>query len=222
MKNLLLPAVLIFIGLVLAGCGSAPPLVSDKYLNDSSLLTENPCGAPCFQGITIGQTTFADAERLVRDNPLFKDVQSQENPPQAAWSAVNGDQCCVMTADPSTGIVNQLLVYVAPNMRVRDVLAKYGEPAYVAVPKQDYSQTEAVLGLIYPKQGNLLWVMPGDGQSTLDEDDPIVIVLYLNPADFDDLLATAELNGWLGYVSVAEYRSADPVLTPRVTVTPAQ
>jgi len=66
----------------------------------------------------------------------------------------------------------------------------------------------------------VLWVMPGNAQSTLDATDPVVIVLYLNPAEFDRLLETAQLNGWLGYASVAEYRAAPLILTPRVTPTP--
>jgi hypothetical protein len=72
MKRLFLPAVLIFTGLLLAGCGSPPPLVSDRYLNDSSLITGNPCSAPCFQDITVGKTTFADALTLIRNNALFR------------------------------------------------------------------------------------------------------------------------------------------------------
>jgi hypothetical protein len=220
MKRLFLPAVLFFVGLLLAGCGSPPPLVSDRYLNDSSLITGNPCSAPCFQDITVGKTTFADALTLIRNNALFKDVQSQDNPPQAAWNAANGEQCCQMTANAQTGIVDALLIRVAPVMTVGEVIAKYGEPPYVSVLPQDYSETETALGLIYPEQGNVLWVMPGNAQSTLEATDPVVIVLYLNPAEFDRLLETAQLNGWLGYVSVAEYRAAPPILTPRVTPTP--
>ncbi|MFN7209324.1 MAG: hypothetical protein ACK4P1_02895, partial [Aggregatilineales bacterium] len=76
MKRLLLPAALIFTALLLAGCGAPPPLVSDQYLNDNSLVTGDPCGAPCFQDITVGKTTFADALTLIRNNALFKDLQS--------------------------------------------------------------------------------------------------------------------------------------------------
>ncbi|MFQ3535375.1 MAG: hypothetical protein SNJ58_05820 [Aggregatilineales bacterium] len=217
MKRLFLPAILICIGLLLAACGAPPPLVSDQYLNDNSLITGNPCSAPCFQDIIVGKTTFADALTLVRNNALFKDLQSQDNPPQAAWNAANGGPCCQMTANPETGIVDALLIRVAPVMTVGEVITKYGEPLYVSVLPQDYSETETALGLIYPEQGNVLWVMPGNAQSTLDSTDPVVIVLYLNPAEFDRLLETAQLNGWLGYVSVADYRAAPPILTPRAT-----
>ncbi len=217
MKRLFLPAILICVGLLLAACGAPPPLVSDQYLKDNSLITGNPCSAPCFQDITVGKTTFADALTLVRNNALFKDLQSQDNPPQAAWNAANGGPCCQMTANPDTGIVDALLIRVAPVMTVGEVITKYGEPLYVSVLPQDYSETETALGLIYPEQGNVLWVMPGNAQSTLDSTDPVVIVLYLNPAEFDRLLETAQLNGWLGYVSVADYRAAPPILTPRAT-----
>lgn len=223
MRRALLPVMLLVFGLIVAGCGTPPPLVSDKYLNDTSLLGSDPnCTAPCFQGITIGQTTFADALSKVKANTLFDNVQSQDNPPQAAWNAKGGEACCQMTADATSGVVDAVLLRVAPVMKIKDVISKLGEPAYVSVLPQDYSETETALGLVYPKTGNIVWVMPGNGASNVDENDPVVIVLYLDPAKFQEVLDTATLQGWNGYRAYADYRTATPVLTPRVTLTPSQ
>lgn len=222
MKKAFLPAVLLVLVSLVAGCGTPPPLVSQKYLNDNSLISEQPCGAPCFQDITVGQTTFADALSKVRANTLFKDVQSQDDPPQAAWATADGEPCCQMTANKDTGLVDAILLRVAPVMTVADVIAKYGEPEYVSVLQQDYTPEEAAIGLVYPKQGNVLWVMPGNAESTIDETDPVVIVLYLNPQEFDTLIETASLSAWEGYKALSEYRQSTPVVTPKYTLTPVQ
>src|SRR4051812_19240349 len=86
-KALPLLAVFVIASLVLSACGSPPPLKSDKYLDDTSLV--NPpadCAPPCWRGITVGKTTFTDAVTKVKGDAAFKDVQSNDKPPQALWS----------------------------------------------------------------------------------------------------------------------------------------
>lgn len=222
MKKALLALVLVLLGFSLAGCGTPPPLVSDKYLKDNSLVSTVPCGPPCFQDITVGKTTFADALTKVRANPLFSNVQSQDNPPQAAWATTDGEACCQMTADAQTGFVDAILLRVAPVMKAKEVVDKLGPPAYVSVLQEDYSADEVAMGLVYPATGNVIWIMPGNKDGVVEEGDPVVVVLYLNPDRFQELLDTATLSGWQGFgVNFSNYRAATPVLTPRVTLTPA-
>lgn len=221
MKRLLLPAVLIAVGLLLAACGGPPPpLRSDKYLNDRSLITDNPCAAPCFQNIVVGETTFTTALESVKANPLFKDVQSQDNPPQAGWAAVNGDPCCQMTGNAQTGKVDAMLIRVAPTMRIGEAIAKFGPPEYVSVGPQDYSAEEAVLAVLFPKQNVILYVVPGNPASDLDENDPVVAVIYVDPANFSTVVESATLWGWQGYRAYSDYKTATPIVTPRPTLTP--
>jgi len=219
MKKALLPAVLILFGLILAGCGSPPPLRSDKYLDDQSFLTQKPCGSPCYQNITLGQTTFADAVTKVKANPLFSDVQTQDNPPQASWKTAGGELCCQMQANDK-GIVFNLLIRLAPKITTKQIVDVYGPPDYVL--PQDYTDDEVALGLVYPKLGNVVWVVPGNASSTLAESSPAVLLLYIDPANFSDAIAVATLQGWAGYKEYKAYKQFTPVVTPRVTLTPAQ
>ncbi|HRE47810.1 MAG TPA: hypothetical protein PLD47_08795 [Aggregatilineales bacterium] len=223
MRTLSILLALIVMGTILAGCGSQPPLKSVDYLDDLSLISDDPCAAPCFAEIIPGKTTFADAVAKVEANKTrFKDLQKQDNPPQAAWadgSKANGQACCQVTANANTGLVDAILIRIAPNVTVKQILAKYGDPEYVSVVQQDYSSDEAVIGLVYPKTGNVLWVMPGNGSSDLDENDPIVLALYFDPAAFGDLLDTATLSKWEGFKTLAAYRAATPIVTPKPTLT---
>ncbi len=218
-KALQLIAALLAVGLVVAACGPLPPLKSDKYLNDNSLVTQNPCAPPCFHGIIVGQTTFTDALTKIKADPAFTNVQSQDKPPQAAWNAASGEGCCQLSADPDTGLVNAVLIKTTPKTPVKDVIAKYGQPDFVTWV--DYSPPQEVaLGLVFKKAGIVTWVAPTDANATLQETDPVVVVLYLDPKDFNKLLDTATLQAWNGFRPYSEYKAATPVVTPRITVTP--
>lgn len=220
MRKLLLPVfALLVVGGLLAGCGTPPPLVSNDYLTDTSLIdTDAPCEAPCFQDIVPGTTTFADAVAKLKGNSLFKDVQSQDSPPQAVWSTQGGTQCCNLAANPDTGLVEVVLVRTAPVMTLLDVLRRYGEPTYV-VP-QEYTPEEVALGLLYPEEGFLAYVTPGGTSSTLADENPVVVVLYFNPAQSQELIDGATLFEWQGLSAFSTYQNATPVVTPKPTLTP--
>jgi hypothetical protein len=207
-------------GLTLAACTPPPPLKSDKYLQDTSLISGTPCAPPCFAGITVGQTTFAEAETLLKNNAAFSNVQKQESngrPPLATFNTKAGEAVGQLTANDK-GVVDALLVKLAPTITTAQVIEKYGNPDYVT--GIDYSQTEVALALIFPKSGIVAWVAPGDANSSLKETDPVVVVLYIAPDGFPKLLETAELRGFAGYVPYATYKANTPVITPRVTATP--
>ncbi len=218
-KSLLPIAALIAISLLLSACGAPPPLKSDKYLKDTTLIgNDASCQPPCFHGVTVGQTTFTDALAKVKADSAFSNVQSQDKPAQAAWAAAGGDGCCQMTTDEKTGMINAMLIKLAPNITVKQVIDKYGNPDYVT--PVDYTPQEVALGLVFAKANLVTWVAPGDPNSTLKETDPVVVVLYLDPKELPKIIDTATLQGWGGYQSYQSYKSATPIVTPRVTVTP--
>lgn len=195
-----------------------PPLLrSARYLNDISLITEKPCGPPCFRGITIGKTTFTEAVSILRNDKSFKNVQTQDKPAAATWAGANGEVCCQLTANEA-GVVNSIVLKLAPRVTVGQVISKYGPPQYVS--SVDYTEREVAIGLVYPEKGFILWTTPGNAKSKLKPTDPIIILLYLERGVFGDALSMATLQAWNGYLSYQQYRNATPALTPRVTPTP--
>ncbi len=212
-----LSVALLIIGTFVAGCGTPPPLQSDKYLKDTSLLSDDPCAAPCFHGIVPGKSSFTDAVSKLKAESAFTNVTTQDKPPQASWSTSAGEACCQVTADQDTGVVNALLVKVAPNMTLKQVTEKYGDPKYVYTV--DYTADEVAVAVIFPEKGIVTWVTPGNDKGTVDGASKVVIVLYINPADWDKVLSTATLQGWNGFQSYQAYKNSTPVVTPRVTPT---
>ncbi len=198
----------------LAQSGSAqtsPPLKSDKYLNDTSIISGDPCGPPCFANIVPGKTKFTDAVTALKADKRFTNVITQENPLQAAWATAAGEQCCQISAD-DTGTVNAILLRLAPHVTAKQLLDKYGNPTYVT--EVDYSAAEVAVALIFPKNGLVAWVTPGDPASTLMPESPLVVALYLAQDQFNKLVAGATLQGWDGFKPYAAYKSAAPVVTP--------
>jgi hypothetical protein len=195
-----------------------PPLKSTKYLNDTSLLTGKPCSPPCFRNIVPGQTTFEEALSLIRKDPSFKDLITQAMPPAATWSAANGEPCCQLSANPESGLVNAILIKVTPIMTTQQIIDKYGVSTYVN--PVDYSEREVTLALIFPDIGLVTWVSPGDGTSVLTGKSPVIMVLYIDPKDWNKVLSQATLQGWNGYLLYKTYRNATPIVTPQPTATP--
>ena len=217
-KSSLLLTLFVVLSIVLAACGTPPPLRSDKYLADTSLLSQDPCAPPCFQGITAGKTTFTDALDIIKKNTTaFSNVQSQDKPPQAVWSTKDGETCCQIVANADTGVIDIILVRVKPNMTVSQVIAKYGNPKYVSAV--DYTPDESAITLIFPDAGLVTWVVPGDAKSTVTENSPIVAVLYLTAQKLAEQIDMAALQGWDGYKDYQVYKNATPIITPKVTAT---
>ncbi len=208
----------VLVGGLVAGCGAPPPLQSDKYLNDTTLIAEGECMSPCFHNITVGQTTYTDALTKIKADPAFANVQTQDKPPAASWSAKDGESCCQISANPDTGVVNAMLVKVAPKMNAQQIIEKYGQPTYTN--SVDYSDKEVALAMIYPEKGLVIWVTPGDANSTLNGNSPVVMSLLLDPKDWKQVLDSATFQAWNGFLPYKTYKEATPVVTPRVTPTP--
>src|SRR3954468_24096225 len=162
-KTLVTTLAFIVIGGLLAGCGAPPPLKSDKYLKDTTVVDDSSCTTPCFHGITVGQTTYTDALAKVKADPMFANVQNQDKPPAASWSAKDGEACCQLSANPDTGVVNAMLVKLSPKLTAQQIIDKFGEPKYVN--SVDYSDQEVAVAMIYPDKGLVTWVAPGDANS---------------------------------------------------------
>lgn len=57
--------------IVLAACAPTINLLDENNLKDTSLLSGEPCEAPCWNGIVPGETSFRDAKIIVEDDVRF-------------------------------------------------------------------------------------------------------------------------------------------------------
>ncbi len=218
---------IVFLGVallvLLAGCLPQPSLRSELFLDDRSLVSGEPCGAPCWNGITPGETTWSEAVELVQNNAAFSDFESEsaEGLMQAIWRKAGTEQyCCRLLAEEETGEVTYVFLAVSPGMIVDEVLRQHGEPTYITT--FDFTDAESVVQLIYPEVPMVVSVVVGDSTASLLANSEVVAVLYMSPDEMRIILETTELQGWNGYQTYSAYQNAPPVITPMYTLTPAE
>jgi hypothetical protein len=215
---------LIVIMIVAAACAPAPVLRDDALLSDDSLISGEPCAAPCFRGIIPGETSWSDALTIINDDLQFKNVQTQgpeeDNPAiQISWQ--QGDEapvCCQMvTQDGET--VSLIFIRTAPEHDLGELIAAHGPPTYLA--GQDFTEDQAIMSLVYPDTPMVIYAfVEGAETGALSESSEVIGALYFVKDDMDLLLQTTELHVWEGYQSYADYNEGEFEVTPSVTLTP--
>jgi len=186
----------------------APPLKSETFLADDSLLTETPCGPPCFDNITPGKTTLEQASVAAKADTRV--TLSTPGNPSLRFSTAAG--VSVVDIFAVNNVVDTITVRLAPKITTAQIIAKYGEPKYTFV--SDYTAKEVAVGLIYSAKGVIVWVSSGDPASSLTPESPVVFATYFVPENFEKLVRNTPLSGWAGYVPYQTFRSATPARTP--------
>lgn len=223
--RLLLPGAVLLV-LLLSACAPPPDLRDDNLLDDTGLVSGEPCEAPCWRGITPGETAWRDALAVVTDAEDFTEPEVQTDEATGAigavWSPVDGTQCCQMVAEDGQ-TVNLVFLRTAPVMDVEELFEAQGEPTYaVGTP---FSEDQAIINLIYPDIPIIVFAFVAGEGGSLSESSDIIGVLYTTPADMELFLQTNNLHEWEGLESYATYDSAEGAdfeITPSVTLTPAE
>lgn len=195
-------------------------------LNDFSLVTNEPCAAPCWNGITPGETRWSEALTILEDDPRLTDPQSQaaqEGPAIGAqWGKADGDMCCQMVSEDGQ-TVSFVSLSFAPEMRLSGVLGAQGRPTYaLGAPVTD---DQAVVYLFYPERSFIVVTFVAGASAELTPDSEVIGALYATEKDMDLTIKTSKLHAWQGYAPFSVYRADAPdeefEVTPSVTLTPA-
>lgn len=187
-------------------------LLDDQMLPDDSLLTGEPCAAPCWNEITVGETPWADAVAILEDDDRLSAIQiqtAQGSPAQRAlWGVPGADPCCQMvTFDGETIAYMQLLF--SPLMTLGELLDVHDAPDYLI--GSETTRDQAVFTLIYAEMPMLVYVfVAGAAAGELSETSEILGVQYLLPEDMDDLVLSNVLYVWDGFKSYQDYMSGEP------------
>jgi hypothetical protein len=216
---------LILVAILIAGCQPQIELLSEQYLQDTSLVTGNPCSAPCWRNIIPGETGWTDALARLQDDATLAEVQEQtsEESSEVAITFQNRDgiPCCLLYSTDGE-VVDQILLQVAPDMTTGQVVDVLGEPTYVAGTDNENAQglspEQASLALYYPDVQTVVYAfVEGRENGALSEQSPIFAVLYVRPDDMEEVIAGSSLYLWDGYKPYAEYISGSYDVTPEPT-----
>jgi hypothetical protein len=214
MKRLLL--LIVFALLAVAACQPPPLLRDPQMLNDNSLVTGQPCSAPCWQGITPGETTWNDALTIVEDNPMFVDASVQEPADSTAraveFNAAGGKRCCGVYSDDGR-TVTSVFTLLSPIMKLGAVIEKYGEPTYFTV--EGISDDQASVAAVWPDVPMILYVFAaGLEVGSISETSEVFGAVYLTKSNMELALKGSALYGWQGYGKLDALTSGDYAITP--------
>lgn len=226
MRLRLFPPGLIALVLLFAACAPPPELRDETLLRDDSLITGEPCEAPCWRSIIPGETLWRDAELLIKDNSDFEEYQTQTDEASGArgaiWKPAGGTLCCQVIAEDGE-TVNLILLRIAPDLTLEEVFEVQGEPAYAI--GDVVSEDQAVVNLIYPDKPMILFAFVAGEAGSLSASSEIVGAFYMTQERMDLFMQTISLHEWEGYADYAAYSSsedADFEVTPSITLTPAE
>lgn len=95
-----------------------------------------PCEPPCWEGVTPGETTYLEAERIWSKNPLFKEVITRSSPSKAIYLTLNTAPFLFTAAAPyelSNLQSHIYLIRVQPFTRFKliDLINAFGSPSHV-------------------------------------------------------------------------------------------
>jgi hypothetical protein len=204
LRLLILAALL---ALFASACAPAIELRNPSYLQDISLITGEPCASPCWRGIIPGETEWGDALAQLEDDPTLQDVTTQPSEDSseiaASFQRRDGVPCCLIYSREGE-VVDQILLQLAPDITVSEVLDVHGEPTYVS--GAGVSAEQASLGLYYPEKQMVVYAfIAGEESGTLTAESEVFAVLYVKPSDMDEVITYNPLYAWEGYQTYATY-----------------
>ncbi len=177
---------------------------------DGGLISQTPCGPPCFYGIVPGETTEQEAIAIIDQNRSFHPCDIRRNPEDSDPDRYTLD-CLYVEVGFNDGIVVGIVFFPRTRITVRELIKLFGNPDAVMVrvfglPDQD---TNAYMDLFY--DDIFLTISLADqynqNQYSVDEGTPVGIVGYDTKDGYEELRAPPFYTNWIGY---GEYTDTIP------------
>lgn len=185
---------------LVAGCAPG----SEKLPPDRSILSDQPCAAPCWQGIVPGTTTEAEAWDIVKDLEFIDPDKLWRPSGDIAWhsyaSSENPDAINVVWIQEGT--VSLIQLTIGFELTLKDVLDKYGPPEkYAAYMSSNVENIRSDVHFVYPQQGIIFTsrfegYLPPSESLVLEPSTPVTLVHYFAPAPIDTLTQEYPRLGW--------------------------
>ncbi|MEM9951034.1 MAG: hypothetical protein AAFV93_07540 [Chloroflexota bacterium] len=185
----------------ISACAPAPDLRDDSFLQDTSIVSGEPCEAPCWQNLIAGETAWGLAQDVIETDDNYRVITTERDRRTGeAWvefAFQDGLECCRIYTDNGETLT-EILLLLAPETIVSDVVTRYGEPLYITA--QEQSPEQAYIALVYPDIPMVVYAFAENVTTDeIREDSDVVGVRYLAPTTMTNLLETESLYLWDGY-----------------------
>ncbi len=193
---------------LLSACAGEINLLDETKLSDSSLLTGEPCDAPCWNGIVPGETRFRDAKLIIESDErltITDEPEAQDDNPGRTFDFAEGEHptCCqLFSRDGET--VTSFMLQMAPEILYGDVYDRLGEPEYVSA--QQVSEEQGYAALLYTDIPIVLYAHvanPGTGEVSVYNE--VIGAMYMGASEMEQVMVCASLHSWRGFQSFSSY-----------------
>ncbi|MGJ3237793.1 MAG: hypothetical protein ACFE0Q_03715 [Anaerolineae bacterium] len=187
--------------IVLMACTPSPNLRDETFLDDTSLISGDPCEAPCWQNMIPGETLWGVAQETLTTLEGYVEVDNQViRRTGEAWiefAFQDGLKCCrIYSADGET--LTSILLLLSPQMQVADVIERFGEPRYMTA--QAETSDQAYVALLYPDTPMLIYAFAENiTDSEINGDNDVIGLVYMSTQEMETLLQMQNLYDWNGY-----------------------
>jgi len=185
----------IMIALILSACEK------DKESEKISILfTDQSCIAPCWQNITPGETSFAQAVGVLSTTMFVKPSEFSPTPKHvtpnyeySSWGFKEGFIETGMTIYYISDYVGLLEFSIDRSINIDEMMGFYGEPDFVSIASGIVEGRWLSINWFYPAKGIILrhdgfpWRSTGE-YIDINSEFPVVTVYYFDPNLYDYLL----------------------------------
>lgn len=198
-----------------SACSPTPQLRNDAYLNDSSLVSGDPCEAPCWQTLTAGESAWGLAQDLVANNADYTVIDNgRDRNTGEAWiefAYQDGPVCCRLYSRTQETLSSVYLL-LSPQNTLKEVLERYGEPQFITA--QVETPDQSYIALVYSELSFVVYVFAENTSTAeLKDDSPVIGVAYQAPSEMETLLQTQTFYAWIGYGTLGAILG-QPEVTP--------
>ncbi len=179
-------------------------IVNEPLLD--SLISGEPCDAPCWNGITPGKTTYEEGKEIIEGIRQFVNVNEQHAPQQDAillsWMSFDGYECCQMYSETGE-LVDELFIINTSVLALGDVLEAADEPDSALALQTNEGDT--IINLFYTDLNLILYVYVSRAIDELSEESDIVGASYVSAERMEALLDELQPSEWNGFEGLEGY-----------------
>ncbi len=208
MKRGLLVLCALIAVVALAACSADVNLLDETKLSDASLISGEPCAAPCWNGITAGETRYRDAKLIIESDDRFK-ISDEPSPEDGSTArsftfAEEENPACCQLVSRDGDMVSSFLLQTAPIMNFGAVYDIYGEPDYLG--GEQVNDEQGYMALVYSDVPLILYAFVANPPTgAISVTSQIIGTMYLGQAEMQELLTCASLYQWQGFQDFTSY-----------------
>jgi hypothetical protein len=140
-------ALIIVLAWMLTSCSAMGQNFTPETFNDGGFISDQPCSAPCFFGVSPGKTNFDQAGSLLNENGYNLSCKTTPDV-HVDRKVMQCDKGIWISGSTTTNLVDYISFRLNDYIYLNQVIEKYGQPTSVAVrltSQPDYSNNAAIL-----------------------------------------------------------------------------